>query len=89
MIEAASEGFKAKKKHKNLERDLAICIAVRELVPAGYPATRNMATTQTPSACSLVAEALARINIHMSEDAVDKIRQRKGELVLTKPPLLS
>jgi hypothetical protein len=90
IVMAAREGFKARKKpFKTLERDVAISVAVRELVDAGHSPTRNVATLHTPSACSLVAEALSQLGHHMTEAAVEKIWNRKGRDLLTEPPMLS
>lgn len=88
IVFAASDGFKKKKRFKNLERDLAICIAVREVKNMGYDLTRNEATTQTPSACSLVAEALREFGQNMTDGAVVQIIKRRGKDILNEPSRL-
>ena len=86
----AREGFRPdRKRFANVERDLAIIFAVRELVDAGYSPARNSARTGTPSACALVAEGLGQLGHHLSEDAVEKIWNRKGKGLLSEPPILS
>lgn len=81
----ASEGFKLnRKRFGNAERDLAICMAVRQMNTAGFNIDRNE-TTQQPSACSLVAEALCRLDMPMTEDAVRQIIKRKGKELLEVP----
>jgi hypothetical protein len=52
-----------------------ICEAVELVVRHGFPATRNEATA-TPSACSIVAQALGKNGVTIGEAAVVKIWQR-------------
>jgi hypothetical protein len=59
-------------KAANHIRNAAIIQVVAALVEAGFKATRNEATRRE-SACSIVRDALEKANIHMGEDAVEKI----------------
>jgi hypothetical protein len=61
----------------NTARDVTIGTAVSRVVEHhGFPQTRNKATRDKAgrdSACSIVADALEEVGIHMSEDAVEKV----------------
>lgn len=58
--------------YANHLRDIDIARAVREVVKLGFNPTRNRAT-ETESACSIVAQALANLGIHRSVPAIEKI----------------
>jgi len=81
IVFAASGGFRRKKRFKNAERDLAIAVAISELVDAGYSPTRN-AATEAPSACSLLSDALKGFKINLTERGVEQIWQRMGKGLL-------
>jgi len=85
IVQAAFEGFRVKRRLKNLDRDRAICVAVRQVKDMGYVLTRNEAT-QTPSAYSLVADALREFGENMTEGAVVKIIKRKGMRLVNESP---
>jgi hypothetical protein len=80
IVFAALGGFKARKKRfQNSERDLAIAIAISELMDVGYSPTRN-AATEAPSACSLVSEALVeRFDVNLTERSVEQIWQKMNK----------
>lgn len=63
--------------HKNDDvlRNAYIWLSITRLTEQGFKPTRSPATTKSHSACSLVAQGLARAGIHMSEAAVVKVWQ--------------
>jgi hypothetical protein len=62
------------------QRDAAIWIAVIEVCrKTGLPPTRNV-TTDTPSACSIVAEVLREFGIDRGEDLIGKIWREHNKL---------
>ena len=61
--------------YANRRRNFRIARTICEVVKLGFRPTRNRAS-QNKSACSIVAQALARGGIHLSESAVEKIWQR-------------
>jgi hypothetical protein len=65
--------------YANYIRDDDVTRVVRKVVELGFRPTRNRAT-ETESACSIVAQALAKLGIHLSVPAVEKIwsASRKG-----------
>lgn len=73
------------RKHKlaNRERDIQICFAVQRIAEQGFRPTRNVASRggETQSACSIVRAALERMGIYLSEDAIEKIWQKSGDLL--------
>jgi hypothetical protein len=65
---------RAKRTSKNNAlRDQCIVAAVRGVRECGFDLTRNKGSRGRPSACSIVAEVLAEIGIHMSEGNVGEI----------------
>lgn len=64
-------------KHRNgprtAMRDVQIVCAILIAQKHGLARTRNGATKIRHSACSIVAEELSRIGIHLSEPAIEKI----------------
>jgi hypothetical protein len=58
--------------YANHARDTDIADAVKKIVELGFRPTRNRAT-EAESACSIVAKALERLNIHLSVPAVEKV----------------
>jgi hypothetical protein len=58
--------------HQHHLRDGLIAHAVRAVMDHGYDHRRNRAT-KTPSACSIVAEVLAEMGVHMTEKNVEKV----------------
>jgi hypothetical protein len=63
-------------------RDVLISLAVERAVEAGLKATRSRDqryTNGAHSACSLVADELKALGLHLSEDAVEKIWRRVGK----------
>ena len=73
------------RKHKlaNRRRDEEICFCVKLLVEQGFQPTRNVASRggEMKSACSIVRAALERIGVFLSEDAIEKIWQKSGDLL--------
>ncbi|HWA00381.1 MAG TPA: hypothetical protein VG841_08705 [Caulobacterales bacterium] len=70
---------------KNADRDLRIAMAIRAVKDEhNMPATRNAASRDkadaAPCACSVVVEALGRLDEHKTEDAVTKIWAKAKEL---------
>jgi len=63
---------RGRNKHANAHRNYYIYEAVSELLERGFSATRN-AATESPSACSIVSEALRRHSIDLSEYGVAKV----------------
>jgi len=59
----------------NFGRNICIVVAIKRLVEMGLSATRNEAS-ESPSACSIVAEVYARFGVHMSERAVEKVWEK-------------
>jgi hypothetical protein len=65
-------------------RDLYIAEVVDGIVGRGFPPTRNEATrarerygaSANESACSIVAKALARVGVHMSERSIEDLWAR-------------
>jgi hypothetical protein len=76
------------KTYTNFRRNFAIVCAVARLVSQGFCVTRNRATTRE-SACSIVAAALERLGIHLSEDAVVKAYTEYENLVMSLEPIRS
>jgi hypothetical protein len=64
----------------NRVRDRCIVRVVGHLVEHGFNATRNE-TSRWPSACSIVAEALAENGLDISESAVVAIWSRRHDLL--------
>lgn len=54
-------------------RNIFIAEAVERVEQLGFKTTRNRATDAQDSACSIVKRAIAKFNIHKTEDAVVKI----------------
>ncbi len=59
----------------NYERDFRIACVIRHVTDLGFRPTRNHATV-SESACSIVSQALARSDLHLSEGAVVKIWEK-------------
>ena len=57
----------------NESRNFRIAWAIGEVIKLGFHPTRNRATADTQSACSVVTAALAKCGVHLSEPAVEKI----------------
>ena len=73
------------RKHRlaNRGRDIQISFAVERLVEQGFRPTRNLASRGggSESGCSIVRAALEGMGIHLSEDAIEKIWKRTGNLI--------
>ena len=82
LLEQAESGRRKRGRHPDdlLPRDFAITYAIARVHEHGFSPTRNPAHAAQESACSIVTEALKRINIHMSEDNVEKIWGRRSQL---------
>jgi hypothetical protein len=63
---------RGRKVHPNIRRNYAIVMAVVDLASSGFHPTRNSGTARE-SACSIVAEALKRLDNNLSEASVNKI----------------
>jgi hypothetical protein len=64
---------RGRKSATNFDRDNWIFIVIESLPAEGVLPTRNR-ETQTPyCGCSIVVEALAEINVNLSEAAVEKV----------------
>ena len=74
LLQDTREGKQRRGRHPKLnhQRDKWICMAVACAMSHGLRLTRNRAS-DTPSAASLVAEALAEFGIHMTEANVELI----------------
>jgi hypothetical protein len=59
--------------YTNESRNFRIAWAVAEVIKLGFRSTRNRATKDSESACSVVTAALAKCGVHLSEPAVEKI----------------
>jgi hypothetical protein len=71
-----AEGGKHLRSNVKLSRDLIISDAVDQACKVGgLPRTRSVGS-DAPSGCIIVSRALARIGIHMTPGAVDKLYQR-------------
>src|SRR5262249_59547477 len=68
-----SETPKGLKRTYAAGRDGYIAEAVYDATRRGFPPTRNAATRGKESACSLVAKALARVGVNLSERTVEDI----------------
>jgi hypothetical protein len=65
---------RGRSKRDNAHRDVIIAgRLIPPLLDHGFQPTRNAATKDTESACSIVKSALANIGIHLSEAAVEKV----------------
>jgi hypothetical protein len=58
--------------YANHGRNFCVACAILHVVKLGFRPTRNRAT-EDESACSIVAQALAKFGIHLSDSAVEKI----------------
>jgi hypothetical protein len=68
-------------------RDSYVAEAVNLAMKAGLKATKNEATEDAASACSIVAEGLAGVGVNMTEGAVQKIWVKQGPRIgLRDPP---
>jgi hypothetical protein len=67
---------------KQMSRDFWVTGAIQKIIAIyRFPATRNRGTRDSESACSIVARALERIGVHLSEEGVEKIWEKwpRGE----------
>jgi hypothetical protein len=78
------------KPYINFPRNYAIVCAVKELVRRGFYFSRNDATKEAlkrESACSIVATALASLDIKLGETAVAKVYNKHATLVMHFEPI--
>lgn len=68
----------------NHTRNFYIACTIHHIVKEGFKPTRNRATTEVESACSIVAKALPKIGVHLSESAVEKIWGEFSESFLSE-----
>jgi hypothetical protein len=72
-LEVAAHPRKSGKKgHDHLSRDLELAMAVSIARKLGFNKTRNPTVYAHESACSIVSKALATMDIHITEGAVQK-----------------
>jgi hypothetical protein len=74
---------------KTFPQDICICMLVKWLTEI-YPLrpTRNGRSSSKPSACSILATALAEAGIHRGgKGAVQKIWMNYRDMVMSQPPL--
>jgi hypothetical protein len=75
----SSQFRKAPQRHRgpdpyaNYIRDGDVARVIGEVVKLGFRPTRNRATTEAESACSIVAKALTKVGLNLSVPAVEKI----------------
>jgi hypothetical protein len=60
----------------NMKRDMAIALAVEKACEAGGLHRSRNAESRTVCGCSIVSDALAKIGVHVTTDAVAKACQR-------------
>ena len=73
MGDAPLRPLRGRKVHGQIRRNYAIVMAVVDLVSTGLRPTRNSETRAKQSACSIVAEALKRLDTNLSEAGVNKV----------------
>jgi hypothetical protein len=60
-------------------RDYLIVKAIKQITRQGFKPTRNPASKR-PCGCSIVAAALARVGVHMSESAITTIWDQRARV---------
>jgi hypothetical protein len=73
-------GPQKKPGHKNYLRDKSIWHAVKAVCDCGFKPTRNPATADHPSGCSIVRDVLAEFGVNLSEKTIEEILEKFGKL---------
>jgi hypothetical protein len=73
-------GPRKKAGHKNYLRDQLIQHAVKAVCAHGFNPTRNPASEDHPSGCSIVRDVLAESGVSLSEKAIEKILLNSAKL---------
>ena len=71
---------RGKHRQADLLRNFAITYLIARVAEHGFLATRNRETRNQESACSILAAALVKAGVHMSETGVEKIWNKQERL---------
>lgn len=73
-------GPRKKAGHKNYLRDQMIRHAVKTVCNHGFNKTRNPASENHPSGCSIVRDVLAEFGVNLSEKTIEEILDKPAKL---------
>ena len=80
LLKLRNYGPKKRPGHKNYLRDQSIWHAVKAVCDCGFKPTRNPATADHPSGCSIVRDVLAEFGVHLSEKTIEEILAKSSKL---------
>jgi hypothetical protein len=75
------QGRRGQKPYAKFTRNFDVACIILEVVKLGFHPTRNRATQESESACSVVAKALVKLGVHMSDSAVEKVWAQFSEVL--------
>ena len=76
-------GPKKRAGHKNYLRDQLIRHAVKAVCGHGFNPTRNPASADHPSGCSIVRDVLSEFGVNLSEKTIEEILDNSAKLSRT------